>query len=86
MNVEIPTLSVMSNQAKYILSNRTIIRENASNELFKRMTDLEEINWNIDAFRVSLKEIINEGVKPTYNIIRKKMKQHVDMFIKTCEK
>ena len=58
------------------LESREHNRKNQPSERLKRMTDREVQQWEQEAYRLSMKELIDEGIKPLYPVtagrIRKK--------------
>ena len=51
------------------LETRSIIRKNQASERLKRMTEQEESLWKQEAYKISMKEMIDQGVKPTFLVI-----------------
>lgn len=48
------------------LIKRDIIRPSARSEMLKRMTELEEDEWEQNCFMEAMRECIDEGIKPKY--------------------
>lgn len=55
------------------LYDRNILREDSKYDFLKRMTIEEEKIWFQEAFIISLKELIDERIKPSYQKILEKI-------------
>ena len=56
------------------LESRVTSRKNQVSERLKRMTEREVQQWEQEAYRLSLIELIDEGIKPTYPVLAGKIK------------
>lgn len=63
------------------LENREIIRSSEGSERLKRMTKEEESEWSTEAFQLSLRQLIDMRIVPTY----KQLEPMVNDKIRICD-
>lgn len=53
------------------------IQRETNQEIFNRMSEEEEKLWKNEAFKISIKELIDEGVKPKFKEIDLRIKAKI---------